>query len=171
MALDEISAAYANVFAAMRAKTGKTDQGASAGFATFLPDEAARAACAPAAPHSDIASRILQVGLVGYADEKKEVDKMMRVLALVRSETKGEVQEELDKIIEKFKANPPTNADDALRQIKTHIDALPPIGDLKPRMLKIFERIKELMAMPDDAFEKLEKEAQTAKMTETAETV
>lgn len=157
MSTTAISSSYAALFSAMRKPADASGENDAAEFAVFLPNEEH----IDAAPTPDMAARILEVGLVRYTEERQEVEKTMRVLAIVRMETHGDVEKELDTLIAKFKIAPPLNADDAMRQIKAHIDKIPPIGDLKQRMLKVFERIKELMALPDDALERLEKELQT----------
>jgi hypothetical protein len=165
MALDEISAAYAAQYASMRPKAANSNSGDAAGFAALLPDEVWRASHVPApAVRSDMTSRILQVGLERYIEEKKEVEKVMRVLTLVRAECNDELKGHLDKIIAKFKEEPPVNQEDALKQIKDYINEMPP-GDAKQGMLKLFDRIKKLLAMSDEALEDLEKaqNAQQAK--------
>lgn len=154
MALDAITESYAALFASMRQHSGNSGTPEGEGFAAFLPDDT-RESAAPA--KSNMVSRILLVGILRYAEEQKEVEKMMWVLSLVHIESDDEVRAELDKIIAKFKDDPPVNGEDALTRIKAYIDEMPN-GAVKLRMLKAFERITALMAKPDDDLELLEKE-------------
>ena len=169
MALDGISDSYTALFASMRPKGGNGVPTASAEFATFLPDEAARANRAQAiAPHSEMVSRILQVGLQRYIEEQLEVDKMMRILYALDCEAEPEIKKQLAKIIEQFKQDPPLNGADALERIGKHIDDIQD-DPLRMRMKKVLARIEWLMQQPDDVIEKLEEEARrTAKKADAA---
>lgn len=159
MALDGISASYAALFASMRSKAGNTDAAGSAEFATFLPDDVARTTRAQAiAPHSDLVSRILQVGLQRYIEEQLEIDKMMRILYALDSDAEPEIKKQLAKIIDQFKQDPPLNGADALERIGKHIDDIQD-DRLRMRMKKVMARIEWLMQQPDDVIEKLEDEA------------
>jgi hypothetical protein len=163
MALDAISESYAALFATMRPRTGNSDASAGEEFAAFLPDDTR---VQPAPAKSDMVSRILLVGILRYAEEQKEVEKMMWVLSLVHIESDDEVRAELDKIIEQFKKNEPANGEDTLTRIKAYIDEMPN-GALKLRMLKAFERITELMAQPDEDLEQLDRELSARKRITT----
>jgi hypothetical protein len=165
MALDAISESYASLFAAMRPRTGNSHASDGEGFAAFLPDDTR---VEPTPAKSDMVSRILLVGILRYAEEQKEVEKMMWILSLVHIESDDEVRAELDKIIEQFKTNEPANGGDALTRIKAYIDEMPN-GALKLRMLKAFERITELMAQPDEDLEQLEKELSARKRITTTQ--
>lgn len=159
MALDGISDSYAALFAAMRPKGGNGVPSASADFTTFLPDEVARASRAQAiAPHSEMVSRILQVGLQRYIEEQLEVDKVMRILYALDSDAEPEIKKELAKIIDQFKQDPPLNGADALERIDKHIDDIQD-DPLRMRMKKVLSRIEWLMQQPDDVIEKLEEKA------------
>jgi hypothetical protein len=168
MALDRISDSYTALFASMRPKGGNGGPSASADFATFLPDEAARASRHQAiAPHSQMVSRILQVGLQRYIEEQLEVDKVMRILSALATDAEPEIKRELAKIINQFKQDPPLNGADAIERIGKHIDDIQD-DPLRMRMKKVLARIEWLMQQPDDVVEKLEEEARRAAKKEDA---
>ncbi len=168
MALDGISDSYTALFASMRPKGGNGVLSASADFATFLPDEAARAARAQTiAPHSELVSRILQVGLQRYIEEQLEVDKMMRILYVLDCEAEPEIKKQLAKIIDQFKQGPPLNGADAIERIGKHIDDIQD-DPLRMRMKKVLARIEWLMQQPDDVIEKLEDDARRRATTDAA---
>lgn len=166
MALTGISETYTAIFASMRPKGGNADPATPAEFATFLPDQAARTARAQAiAPHSDMVSRILQVGLQRYIEEQLEVDKMMRILYLLDGDAAPEIKKQLAKIIEQFKQDPPLNGADALERIGKVVDDIAD-DPLRMKLKKVLARIEWLMQQPDDVIEKLEEEARRAAQKE-----
>jgi hypothetical protein len=164
MALDGITESYAALFASMQPRPGNSNASTGEEFAAFLPDDTRER---PAPAKSNMVSRILLVGILRYAEEQKEVEKMMWVLSLVHLDAEEDVRAELDKIIAEFKKDPPVNGEDALTRIKARIDEMPD-GALKLRMLKTFERIQELMAKTDDDLELLEKELRATSQSRTA---
>jgi len=127
---------------------------ASNSFAGLLRD-----ALGAASPLKDaMMQRIAEVGLAQYTQEQKQIQKMARVLKLIRAESPRDIQEELNEILDDLRRNPPLTPEEMYDRIGAHVgnirDDAP--GDLKRRMEYVFGRIDEMMAMPDAVLEQLE---------------
>jgi hypothetical protein len=104
--------------------------------------------------------RVIEVGFAQYAREQHELKKLMRVLNTVHAESPPDIREQLDKIVDDLKRDPPKNVEEALGRIKKFIDAIPEDApdNLKERMQATFRRIKDLMEQADEEEEeRLEK--------------
>ena len=127
---------------------------ASNNFAGLL-----RGALGAASPPKDaMMQRIAEIGLAQYAQEQKQIQKMARILSLIRVESPRDIQEELNKILDDFRRNPPLTPEEMYDRIGVRIASIRDDApdDLKRRMEYVFGRIDEMMAMPDATLEQLE---------------
>lgn len=102
--------------------------------------------------------RIAEVGLAQYTQEQRQIQRMARIMDLIRAESPRDIQKELNEILDDLRRNPPLTPEEMYDRIGAHIGSIRDDApdDLKRRMEYVFGRIDEMMAMPDVALDRLE---------------
>lgn len=101
--------------------------------------------------------RIEDVGFQHYVTELRQVKKLMQILSILHADGPDNVKDEIEKIMEDFKASPPKTIEEMISRIQQHVDSIPDSAPnkLKERMKQMMFSIAQMMTMGDDAVENL----------------
>ncbi len=101
--------------------------------------------------------RIADVGFQHYVTELKQVKKLMQILSILYADGQKDVKDEIEKIMEDFKASPPKSIEEMISRIQQHVDSISDTAPnkLKERMKQMMLSIAQMMTMGDEAVENL----------------
>ncbi len=101
-------------------------------------------------------SRISEVGVMQFAQEQQDVQRLMRALRTMQSEATGDVKDELGNIIKYFEENPPLNTDEMQQYMTKYVKDIPESANshLKEGLLELIHQAGKLIGLfesiPDD---------------------
>jgi hypothetical protein len=167
MGVQSISGHNATIFIPGWGLAGKEGAGAEENFAELVQASDVQSAADAKAKQRAIAKeRVAEIGFAKFAEEQREIQKIMRVLTLFRDTAPKDIQQHLEKIIGNLEQDPPRHPQEMYARIEAYIDRLPNTlpNDLKGRLKDVYRRMKELMAKPDEELERLEKAGREERM-------